>query len=74
MPVRIVRLVQGLHRTLWRHGFVHPERLTHHVDECGDHRFSLTIHASEAEYAPPQRGHAGSLGASTAQFMKDPKA
>jgi hypothetical protein len=55
MLIHVNRLLDSLHRALWRNGVVIPERLQHRVDEHGDHHFALTIKATEAEYEPPKR-------------------
>jgi hypothetical protein len=51
--VHIARLADALRQTLWRQGFVHPERLVHTRDERGDHVFRVVIPRDLCEYEPP---------------------
>jgi hypothetical protein len=55
MQVDILRLVDAIKKTMWRHGHVAPEHLKHHVDARGDHHIELTIVQEHAVYAPPKR-------------------
>ncbi|MGA3121667.1 MAG: hypothetical protein ABSF69_12955 [Polyangiaceae bacterium] len=73
MRVAILRLVAGLRRTLWKHGFAAPERLQHRVDEHGDHHVALVIRAEEADYDPPATRSGPMVGASTGWFSEGPK-
>jgi hypothetical protein len=49
----VLRLLDALHRVLWRHGQVKPENLRHRVAGTGDHRIALTIAKDDAVYKPP---------------------
>jgi hypothetical protein len=51
--VHITRLTAALKQTLWRQGFVHPERLTRTRDERGDFVFTLNVPQGLCEYEPP---------------------
>ena len=65
MLVHVAKLIDALHRTLWRHGMVQPERLKHEVHEDGSHTITLTLRANEVEWTPPKHlAHPG-FGAST---------
>ena len=69
--VHITRLTDALRRTLWKQGFVHPERLIHTRDERGDHVFTLVVPQGLCEYEPPVKGptdRTAMLGASTGAF------
>jgi hypothetical protein len=65
MLVHVAKLLEALHRTLWRHGMVQPERLKHDVHEDGSHTISLTLRASEVEWEAPRHLQRPGLGPST---------
>jgi hypothetical protein len=71
MRIDLNRLLEALHRTLWKHGMVRPDRLRHSVDAQGDHHVALTFHAEEilAGSGPAEaRKGSPSLGHSTTSF------
>ncbi len=55
MVVHVAQLLDSFRKTLWRNGVTKPERLTHRVDERGDHHIELEIKADEAVFDPPKR-------------------
>jgi hypothetical protein len=55
----------------WRHGFLAPERIKHHVNEDGSHRIEVVLQGDEVEYEAPKRITGPlSLGHSTGSAMK----
>jgi hypothetical protein len=63
--VNVTKLLDALHRTLWRHGMVRPELLKHTVNADGAHTITLTLAASDVEWTTPRHFQRPGLGAST---------
>lgn len=48
MIVNIKKLLDAIHKTMWKQGHVHPEDLKHVVNPDGSHTFTLTVKREDA--------------------------
>jgi hypothetical protein len=65
MLVDVKRLYDAIKKVTWKHGLFVPERVKHVVSPEGDHTISMTLHANEVEYTPPEYRQPQTWGATT---------